>query len=245
MILEVDCGNSRIKWQVVYGEPQQLLSAGTALDKKQLLTQLREASVRGLVKARVVSVRAGVETDNLVAALKLEYSVPVSLAHATKTLCGVSNGYLEPDLLGVDRWLAIVAAYTLTGAACLVLDLGTAVTADFVRQDGMHLGGFICPGLGLMREQLGGGTELVGYVTRAGMAGEQPGRKTAEAVERGTELMLIGFIGTQIRMAYDLLVGDCSIILTGGDASLAGNFFNQAVVIPDLVFRGLALACPN
>jgi type III pantothenate kinase len=159
----------------------------------------------------------------------------------------VRNGYEQYQRLGLDRWLAVVGAHQLSRKAALVIDLGTAVTSDFVAADGGHLGGFICPGVPLMRTQLRthtrrtryGGDEAVGVLEKL-----LPGRATAEAVERGCLLMLRGFVSGQVAMAGDLLGSDFEVFLTGGDAPLVMDVVPGSRIVPDLVFIGLAIACP-
>jgi type III pantothenate kinase len=45
-------------------------------------------------------------------------------------------------------------------------------------------------------------------------------------------------------MARDYWGGGFVVFLTGGDASLVVNMLPDARVVPDLVFIGLAIACP-
>ena len=72
-----------------------------------------------------------------------------------------------------------------------------------------------------------------------------PGMNTAEAVECGCGLMLSGFVQEQLRVARRLLGDDPAVILTGGDAQAVVPLMPEGVrIVPDLVFRGLALACP-
>ena len=246
MILEIDCGNTLLKWRVLGRQAEHALWQGTAQGEAELLAQMSEAGIGSLLKGRIASVRAEDETNSLVSVLHSKYSIQVDIAESTKTLAGVTNGYLDYTLLGVDRWLAIVGAFVLRNSACLVLDVGTAVTADFVDAVGVHLGGFICPGIRSLRNQLGISTARVAYFPGNHASDcDHPGRQTLEAVERGTELMLVGFVGAQVRMAHEFWGADYSLILTGGDAALVKRHFNEAITVPDLVFRGLALACPD
>ena len=67
----------------------------------------------------------------------------VTTAHAQ---FGVRCAYADPARLGVDRWVAVLAAYHAAHGAACVLDAGTAVTFDAVAADGRHLGGLIFPG---------------------------------------------------------------------------------------------------
>ena len=141
----------------------------------------------------------------------------------------------------------MVGAYQLSGKAALVIDLGTAVTSDFVGADGGHQGGFICPGMPLMRTQLRTHTRRTRYDSdeaAKALEGLVPGRATAEAVERGCLLMLRGFVSGQVAMAEELLGSDFDVFLTGGDAPLVMDVIPGARVVPDLVFIGLAIACP-
>ncbi|MEO4047003.1 pantothenate kinase [Pseudomonas sp. CAU 1711] len=244
MILELDCGNSLIKWRVLGGES----SCGGVVDSDVALLETLRALV-GLVLSgcRLVSVRSDAETSALVALLEAEFGAPVLCAQPTPSLGGVRNGYLEYERLGLDRWLAVVGAYQLAGGACLVLDLGTAVTSDFVTAAGEHLGGYICPGLPLMRNQLRTHTRRIRYddvAAELALHSLQPGRSTVEAVERGCALMLQGFVLTQVELARERWGADFTLYLTGGDAALVREALPQARLVSDLVFIGLAQACP-
>lgn len=245
MILEVDCGNTRIKWRVLDRVRGFVADFGATGDLDSFLAQV-DAFPQGAVKlVRVVSVRGDVETQALLEALKLKFLVDVRLAHSVAYLAGVTNGYKQPQLLGTDRWMAIVSAYRCAGGACLILDVGTAVTSDFVSVDGLHLGGFICPGMRLMREQLCRQTRRINIQSGLGSAYSSPGKTTTEAVEGGTQLMLAGFVEAQVKMARELLGDSFVVVITGGDASTVAPWLPSAIVAPDLVFEGLALAIPD
>lgn len=98
-----------------------------------------------------------------------------------------------------------------------------------------------------MRSQLRTHTRRIRYDDEAAHEALQnllPGQETSEAVERGCVLMLRGFVREQIELANKLLGDDSAVYLTGGDAELVKDESARAVVLPDLVFLGLALACP-
>lgn len=182
MILLADVGNSRIKWAVWDGSHYQ--RRGQAGHGAESWTELAERHWRGLPppsRALMVSV-AGPEaraalTDWVAKAWNLEAQFVTSSAAA----CGVRNAYAEPERLGADRWVALIAARALTGQACYVVDCGTAVTIDALGADGQHLGGVIVPGMRLMREALyretrqippeTGEPRLFGQSTREGVWG--------------------------------------------------------------------------
>ncbi|MBC3350192.1 pantothenate kinase [Pseudomonas sp. SWRI196] len=247
MILELDCGNSFIKWRVLDFDGVTPIEGGVAGTDSVLLASLSDTDKFQLKKCRLVSVRTPQETDSLVALLIDVFGVSVSRAVPVRELAGVKNGYNDYERLGLDRWLALLGGFHLASGACLVLDFGTAVTADFVAADGEHLGGFICPGMPLMRNQLRTHTRRIRYDdTAAERAHESlaPGRATVEAVERGCMLMLRGFVLTQLELAKEYWGKDFVVFLTGGDANLVSGVVPDAKVVPDLVFVGLAMACP-
>lgn len=246
MILELDCGNSFIKWRALAGDASQVICGGVVGSDDELMQAVQAQSLR-LRACRLVSVRTDAETQSLVELISRRFGIECICAQPVPELAGVRNGYEQYQQLGLDRWLALVGAYLQAGKACLVLDLGTAVTADFVSANGEHLGGFICPGVPLMRNQLRTHTRRIRYSDDVAERAQQengPGRTTAEAVERGCSLMLQGFVATQLELAGEYLGDVFVVFLTGGDAALAVDMAPGAIVAPDLVFKGLAAACP-
>ncbi|MGV8844012.1 MAG: pantothenate kinase [Pseudomonas sp.] len=247
MILELDCGNSLIKWRVIKGVEAPVIAAGVADCEEQLLCSLEQVPGLALRYCRLASVRGDAETAHLVGGLTRRYAVTVSCAEPVRLMAGVSNGYKDYQCLGLDRWLAVLGAYHLAGGACLVLDLGTAVTSDLVTGDGEHMGGYICPGVPLMRDQLRTHTGRIRYdelAAERALDSLAPGRCTTEAVERGCVLMLRGFVLAQLELARECLGQDFQVFLTGGDAALVREVLPEAQLRPDLVFIGLAIACP-
>lgn len=247
MILELDCGNSFIKWRVLDADARKVLGEGVVDSDLALLGEVKELKGLALKSCRLVSVRTAEETSALISLLKESFEVTVACAAPAREMSGVRNGYEEFERLGLDRWLALLGGFHLAAGACLVLDFGTAVTADFVGSDGAHLGGFICPGMPLMRNQLRTHTRKIRYgdlAAERALESLVPGRTTVEAVERGCLLMLRGFVLTQLELARSYWGDDFTVFLTGGDASLVSEIVPEARVVSDLVFVGLAMACP-
>jgi type III pantothenate kinase len=133
----------------------------------------------------------------------------------------------NPKEVGTDRVVNALAAVTLYGGPCIVVDFGTATTFDAVSSRGEYLGGAIAPGIEVSVEALGRrGAQL----RRVELARPRSvvGRNTVEALQSG---ILYGFAG-QVdgvvnRMAAELSeapeVGspdDVTVIATGGLALL-------------------------
>lgn len=247
MILELDCGNSFIKWRVLDADVRRVVGEGVVDSDLALLESLKALKGLALKFCRLVSVRTAEETSALISLLTEAFGVSVVCAAPSREMSGVRNGYEEFERLGLDRWLAMLGGFQLASGACLVLDFGTAVTADFISRDGEHLGGFICPGMPLMRNQLRTHTRRIRYgdlAAERALESLVPGRTTVEAVERGCSLMLRGFVLTQLELARSYWGDDFAVFLTGGDADLVSEIVPEARVVPDLVFVGLAMACP-
>lgn len=69
MILELDCGNSFIKWRVLRADGVTPVEGGVVSSDSDLLVSLSNAEKFQLKKCRLVSVRTPEETDSLVASL--------------------------------------------------------------------------------------------------------------------------------------------------------------------------------
>jgi type III pantothenate kinase len=246
MILELDCGNSFVKWRVISEANGSTIMAGTATQAADIVRDLGDQNIGKIVRCRLVSVRDDAETEAIMDILSESLKVDVAKVHSAREAAGVVNGYRDQQRLGLDRWLAIVAAYDMCGGACLIIDLGTAITVDLVAHDGSHLGGYIAPGVALLRAQLLTHTRRIRYdaaETASALSDISPGRSTAEAVERGCLLMAHNYVSGQISSAGNHLDKGFVTYVTGGDAPLVADI-PGVICVPDLVFRGLAIACP-
>jgi type III pantothenate kinase len=161
---------------------------------------------------------------------------------------GIRNGYEDPERLGVDRWLAIIAGYTLSGGApCCIVDCGSAITIDYVSKGGSHEGGVIAPGLLLMKRAL---LQDTSEITIQGDADQSAqlvplGRNTETAVDSGLKFMEAGLIEIALQRYAVKFGEDAELILTGGDAETVNGLIGfESRIIPDLVLDGLALALP-
>lgn len=240
MILDIDAGNTRIKWKVSgkEGDPVQGIvshntsSWSTMGDCQMAIRRIRAVNVAGPDVAQRLQTWA-----DQTFGLRPEFAV--SQSHTA----GVTNGYREPAKLGVDRWLAIVAAWNLLGQACLVVDAGTTLTIDFIAAQGRHRGGYIVPGEQMMYRALLQGTSGVRFVREAGIK-ELPGTDTAAAVQNGCLAMSVALIERALRQWQQKQPGARVVFTGGGGEELAAHCQVDGCVVPDLVFDGLALALP-
>ncbi len=148
---------------------------------------------------------------------------------------GVMNSYDEPHRMGVDRWMALIAAWSSCPEALLVFDAGTALTCDVVAASGQHLGGYIIPGSQLMELALRRDTKRIRYDDSQPVTLEA-GNTTAACVSSGIWMALVGAIST-LQQRYP----DHRSILTGGDGQTLIDLGIVAEMRPHLVLEGLQL----
>lgn len=246
MILEVDYGNTRLKWRLLNASGRFVVQSGVECSLKGFSTLLRQENFSSVVFARGCSVRSLKENQKLAELINNKCGVELLMASSQSELAGVKNAYMEPNKLGIDRWLAMLGAYANVKDACLVIDCGTAITVDYIQADGLHLGGCIAPGLQLMSKALLGETNIPANMAELAQQEETVGigRTTQQAIASGIRSMAVGFIADQIQLAKQKLGHEVSVIASGGDSKLVREVAVGAIIDKDLVFSGLAIACP-
>ncbi|TNC85095.1 MAG: hypothetical protein CSH49_18330 [Alcanivorax sp.] len=235
-VLYLDFGNSRFKWRLSDG-------GITAQSYEGFDAWLHSLSGHGDLTAVVfASVLTERRQEGITEQLKSALSLPLQRCVVTSSALGVQCAYRDLDRLGIDRWLAVVAAWAKYGEACAVVDAGTAATLDFVDVAGHHLGGYIVSGLTLALQGLLAGTDNI----RPDPAGFEsaalvPGVNTAEAIYHGALYSLVALIES----SYQNLLKSfpqAKLILAGGDAALVGShLYSQHELVEDLVFEGMQL----
>jgi type III pantothenate kinase len=151
----------------------------------------------------------------------------------------IVNGYGTPATLGFDRLAAAVGAWTLQpGKPLLVIDMGTAVTYDFVRPDGVFVGGNIAPGLRTRLKSLNhytGKLPLVEPDPEFGLLGDSTESAIRSGVMQGILFEIDGYVEALTRQYPDLFA-----FLTGGDLFyFDGKLKNGIFVDENLVLTGL------
>lgn len=237
MNLLIDIGNTRIKWgvaangHILTGLP---LLAGQA-DRHGLADAWKNISRPERIAMSCVNAAAIVETVRT-SALEFWPDAEIIQVNSQAQGFGVSNAYLNPEKLGVDRWLALVAVRNHYQQPACIVDCGTAITVDLIDEKGQHLGGMICPGLTMMKKSLSEGTERLKFDQERHHTG--PATYTEAAIYSGTLTAVIGLI----EHVFSEQPENSLLILTGGDAQLvASQLVDKAIVDADLVLRGLAI----
>ncbi|MEM7390107.1 MAG: type III pantothenate kinase, partial [Pseudomonadota bacterium] len=132
MKLLVDVGNTSIKAVLYDGKDYQSCE----------LSNLPWSQIKELVYACVGST----ELLKSLLAQAQQHAVPYFEAEVTAKLATLTCAYQQFKNLGIDRWLAVIAAYVeYPEQNCIIIDAGTATTIDVLNKEGAHLGGWILP----------------------------------------------------------------------------------------------------
>ncbi len=230
-VLLVDIGNTRVKAAMlkqVDDEPQtfddvdSLFASALAASADYLyFASVREQSVSEAVHARCK-----------------QQNITCREVVTEKQAFGVTNSYDDVSKMGVDRWLAMIAAAALAKETFCVIDTGTATTVDFVSH-GKHLGGWIVPGFQTMKTSLVGATKRV---TADNLLPEQldAGQTTESCVAHGCHAAVFGvYLSAVDYLSRKQTPFD--VILSGGDKKLfAKAEVGDSMRPANLVVQGLA-----
>ncbi len=243
MILLLDAGNSRLKWAILRNGH---FESGGVLDLVgDTIKELASAAWAELDTPECVLV-ANVNGEpfrrGLNAWVKRHWKLTPDYVVAEAELFGIRNAYAEPARLGIDRWLALLAARDIFNGPMCIVDCGTALTIDVLAEDNRHLGGLIIPGLNLMRDALVGRAESIREQMQSATHEQVRllGADTGSAVVGGTLYAVVAVID---RVMDDLRVelgAGLRCVLTGGDAQgLLPLLATRARLETDLVLLGL------
>lgn len=237
--LLADLGNSRSKLAHAVGTRVTDVCSVSTTDLEAFARHVARLVAPGM-GAWVASVAGAEATARAVALIEQQVDGPVRQIRAVDPVPLVSNGYRKPEQLGVDRLLAMVAARArVTGPVC-VIDAGTAVTIDLVDASGRHLGGFILPGLRMMRDCLLAGTKIPS--DREVEPGVELGRDTATAVALGSRYAIAGVVERFTVNAEPRT----QVVLGGGDVNELIEFLPPGcITLEHLVLRGLAVVAAS
>lgn len=233
-VLAIDAGNSRIKWGWSDGRRwiEQSWIASAEADKLGALLATPAPPDK-----IVVSNVAGSAVRELIAAALEQFSArPCWIKSATQQ-GGITSSYDNPAQLGSDRWAALVGAWHLFRGPCVVVNVGTTMTVDALSDEGVFVGGFIVPGLELMRESLAKNTAQLRL--EEGRFAYFPD-STADAIMSGAINALAGAVERMRHYMEETGQIAPVIVLSGGGAALIAPRLNARVeVVDNLVLEGL------
>jgi len=241
--LLLDVGNSRIKWAVL--ADGALTQMGADFYRAQPMAAMFSRHFARLAPPAAVIIASVADTacnEALAQQIQSHWRLNPRFLHTQPAQAGVTNGYHHPERLGVDRWLAMIAAHARVTAPCLVISAGTAVTVDALDSSGQHLGGLILPGLYLMASSLAVNTAGVPQAPDdLSTAGEFFGRDTGEGVIKGTQTAIVECITRSARELAQRYGKRIECLITGGDGPIVQAALSMDCEYqPHLVLQGIA-----
>lgn len=231
--LLLDAGNTRLKWAVVENGAWRGQGRADYADLPDV------ARPWGPVTDCVIASVAGAPHEAQISSFLSALGLTPKWLTAEAQFRDVKNTYANPQQLGVDRWMGLIAARQRTHDAALVVSVGTAMTVDALSPEGTFLGGVIVPGIALMQQALRQGTARVTELAGSWQAFP---RTTADAVESGIVAALCGAIQVQhARLAERVGMAPHCFLTGGGAPRLLPHLSLSAELVPALVLEGIDL----
>ncbi|SET92041.1 type III pantothenate kinase [Thalassotalea agarivorans] len=237
MIALIDVGNTYFKYVLVDADTKPSFDVGyTAVKHNDVNEQLLST----ILKDATTVVYASVSNKVLLSTVTTycqQNSIACIHVETSAEALGVKNAYTDFSKLGVDRWLALIAAkHYFPDQSCMIVDAGTATTIDIINSQGVHLGGWILPGLDTMVNA------LLQHTDKIEAEIEYPqqvafGQNTQGCVNNGVVAATLG----GIEKAYQKLDNqDTKLVITGGYGELLSSQLTiDSILEPMLVFKGL------
>jgi len=244
MHLLIDSGNTALKW--AFAQDGQLLPMSKFIVSPENLSEQLQAIANSqeINKVRAVyisNVAGATRQKQLTDWCKEAYQIAPTYAFVAKEFNGLVNAYNPFEKLGVDRWLALIAATDCFKRPICVVDIGTAVTIDAIDDENHYIGGVILPGLGLMRQSLQQNTDAIGFTQDQDLENIFA-TNTEHGVISGTSLAIAATVENMTENLHHKTNEPITCVLTGGDALHVKSYISQSVeYVPDLVLKGLYL----
>ncbi len=248
MKLFIDIGNSRLKWcfsdtdeNTVYGATAYQDSTFEQTLDKHWLAQPEPTDI-------IVCTVCGPDIrETLCAWCDRTWRIQPRFASVEKHCGDVVNAYDDVSQLGVDRWIAIIAARNLCHKNILVVDCGTAMTLDGIEANGQHRGGLIVPGVDMMLNSLPEKTrEINSLKSRQDLNDSLFGRSTDECLLKGSLISTSALIEQSHQLFQTELQSEVECLITGGAApEVMTKLSIKYEHYPHLVLQGLGVWVQN
>lgn len=169
--------------------------------------------------------------------LKTNFKNFIQLSSTTKI--PIKIDYKTPESLGNDRIAGAVAAnFLYPNTNCIIIDFGTAITIDFIDNNGIFCGGNISPGLQTRFISLHKQTQKL-PLCKPNHLFFTIGKSTEEAIVSGVQLGIKYEIEGYLNLAQNKYT-DFKVIFTGGDARVFDKLIKNPIFAqPNLILIGL------
>jgi len=251
MLLAVDAGNTNIVFALVKGreikarwriatDPRR-----TADQYAVWLHQLLELEgyARSDVDAVIIGTVVPRALHNLEVIATKYFHVDPLIAGEGKAAWPIQLDVDEPQNVGADRALNVIAAHEKHNGDLIVIDFGTATTFDVVHSSGAYKGGIIAPGINLSLDALvNAAAKLPRIAIEVPEDRSVIGRTTATQMLTGIYWGYVAMMEGLVARLKAEIGRPVTVIATGGLATLFDkNTDLFDAVEPDLTIQGLSL----
>ncbi len=242
MKLLLDIGNSTVHWAMA--QNNQFANVGTFAYKKNNLQNRLQKNLSSLQKPShvlVANVGGHDVLDCLDDWVKKTWQRPLWQPCVSANFNALKNSYDDTQQMGIDRWLAMIAAWEKHQSALCLVGCGTALTIDVVDAEGKHLGGYIAPGIELMQQALINKAEHINVAVDK-KSSLQYAQNTQAAINNGAFLATVAMIDRVVSDFSNALNSHPECIISGGMATLINPLLQTKFAYePDLVLSGLLI----
>lgn len=251
MLLAIDAGNTNIVFAVLEGrairarwriatDPRRTADEYAVwLSQLLQLEGLDRTGIKGVIIATVVP-RA---LHNLEVLAEKYFGTTPIIAGQGKAQWGFALDVDEPQNVGADRAVNMIAAHERHAGDMIIIDFGTATTFDVIDFRGAYKGGIIVPGINLSLDALvTAAAKLPRIAIEAPASNSVIGRNTVDQMHIGIYWGYIAMIEGLVARTKAEIGRPAKVIATGGLAVLFErhtNVFDR--IEPDLTIQGLAL----
>lgn len=256
MLLAIDAGNTNIVFALIDGGKIRSRwriatdARRTADEYAVWLHQLLalDGHGRDAVDAVIIATVVPRALHNLEVLAQKYFGVDPLVAGRAPAEWGITLDVAEPQSVGADRAVNVIAAHQLHPGDLIVIDFGTATTFDVVDANGDYRGGVIAPGITLSVEALHmAAAKLPKVDVIRPKSDKVVATSTVTAMQSGIFWGYVGLIEGLVARIRAELGGPSSeqparVIATGGLATLFADA-TQAIdaIDEDLTLRGLVL----
>lgn len=266
-LLLVDAGNTRIKWVLCRNMPlptkstdnltvfdrhiflnNTVIAEGACLHTDLNKLNLPAEALQNNTAVHIVNVAGAQLENNLKAFFEEKFDTnSIDWFNTSAARGNVINGYDNIHQLGADRWAALIAAWYLVQADCVVVNAGTAVTIDVLNAlpesrnptlncflQAYFKGGLILPGLALMQQSLLSNTAEISAKVQLQTQPPLPenaaiATNTARGIQLGALQAICGAIYNVVN-SLSTQTSPPTIVISGGNADeIATALHNTAL----------------
>lgn len=249
MLLAIDAGNTNVVFALFDGAEVKARwriatdARRTADEYVVWLRQLLDLNGLGVdaIDAVIIGTVVPRALHNLTVLSEKYFGVTPLVAGRGEAQWGVALDVAQPDTVGADRVLNIIAAHDKYKQDVVIIDFGTATTFDVADYDGAYKGGVIAPGINLSLDALVGKTAQLPRIALEAPDDDNVIGRTTESQ------MLIGIFWGYVAMIEGLVkrtkaqIGrPTTVIATGGLSVLFDEHTDVFDHLEsDLTLRGL------